>query len=191
MAGFTIKGKVDGLGAVKLQLRKLQHGARRVEEKMVRRGCGIVLKDAKARCPVSTDPHLKDARGLLKKSLGIKIARLAKAIVGIIGARRGFKKQVGTVTRGPRKGQPIYQDPANIHHLVEFGTRPHSLASGDTLDRTVKGVLKKGRQTSGARMHPGAKAKPHMRPAWDSNRGPVLDAMAETGWAEIDKLARG
>lgn len=48
--------------------------------------------------------------------------------------------------------------PANYAHLVEFGTEAHSLS---------------GKQNAG--QHPGARAKPFMRPAFDTMESTVID----------------
>lgn len=74
--------------------------------------------------------------GLLKKSIGSKTKIYKKVIaVGIVGARHGFRQQIGVVTRGgksnmemgkkiPRKvGEPVYADPTKYIHLVDRGTR--------------------------------------------------------------------
>lgn len=66
--------------------------------------------------------------GLLKKSLGQKVKTYAKSntVVAIVGPRKGFRKRIGTITRGKNKGQPVYADPVKYAHLVELGTRHSS-----------------------------------------------------------------
>lgn len=86
--------------------------------------------------------------GLLKKSLGRKLKTTKDGVVYVvIGPRKGMKKQVGTVTRGPRKGQPVYEDPAKIAHLVEQGHGgPHPAPAhpflGPTFDQ-MKGQVER------------------------------------------------
>ncbi len=58
-------------------------------------------------------------------------------------------------------GRKFLEDPANIAHLVEFGTQSHALAKGDV----VKERIQKGD------IHPGARPYPYMRPAWDEQKG--------------------
>lgn len=101
---------------------------KRLRNKHLRRGMNAVGKDllwaAKARTPKRT--------GLLYKSLGrkSKTYRGGAVIVAIVGARKGFRKQVGVRvfdsrpgTRYPKKaGDPVYADPTKYLHLVNLGT---------------------------------------------------------------------
>ena len=57
-------------------------------------------------------------------------------------------------------------------HLVEFGTAPHV----------------NGGQFAGT-MHPGTKAQPFMRPAWDGGKDKLMNDLKAELWAEIDKAA--
>lgn len=70
--------------------------------------------------------------GLLKKSLGQKVKVYPSGVaVGMVGAREGFKQQVGVRkqdsrpgARYPKKaGDPVYANPTKYLHLVELGTR--------------------------------------------------------------------
>lgn len=128
-----------------------------------------ILKDAKEKVPVDTK--------LLKKSLGRKKRsfKSGSVQVGVVGVRKHFKGKKGQRVRTDKfrvrigtdkAGKPIYVDPTNYAHLVEFGTKPHSLGKGDKLKR--KGRKHKEVQT-GAR-HPGTKRQPFLRPALDKNK---------------------
>src|SRR5579864_477519 len=71
--------------------------------KAVNAGSSIVLKAVKRRAPVEVGGgSLGRARaGLLKKSLGRKVkAYKSGVVVGIVGARKGFRKAIGVRTRG-------------------------------------------------------------------------------------------
>lgn len=57
-----------------------------------------------------------------------------------------------------------------IAHLVEFGTAPHW-------------------QPKRMRMHPGARAKPFMRPAYESTKVEVVDTFSAGVWARIRAAA--
>jgi HK97 gp10 family phage protein len=152
---LDLRKRVEGLAGLIAKFGALKVSAR---NKAIRKGltvgARIVQKAAKANCKTKT------GHGVLRKSIGqkVKIPRAnprtkAKAKPGyaVIGPRRKFKQQVGTYTRGPRAGQPKYEDPANIAHLVEFGHGgPHP-----------------------------APAHPFMRPAWHSSKAKVLAAMRE------------
>lgn len=192
-----MSAKVDGLKPLLVTLDRVKKGAKnKVLRRAVRKSSSIVLKAAKVKCPQRIDAsgYRKEnkSRGLLRKSLGIKIATYPKAVVGIIGPRRGFKTQIGVIRSGPNAGKPIFEDPANIAHLVEFGTRPHSLAKGDKLLTTVSGKAKKGeQQTAGAIMHPGSKPNSFMRDAWDNNRSQIRSTMSNEIAGGIATLAKG
>lgn len=66
---------------------------------------------------------------------------------------------------GPRSDS----DRTGVAHLVEFGTAPHMV---------------------GRKMHPGARAKPFMRPALDENADEAVKRFGERLGPEIDKAAR-
>ena len=63
--------------------------------------------------------------GLLRKSLGYKVKTYTKTgtAVAVCGPRKGFREQIGVVSRGKDKGKPIFADPQKYAHLVENGTR--------------------------------------------------------------------
>lgn len=110
------KGNVEGLDQVKGALKGVDQ---RVRKKALRKGVsaatGVILRRAKDKVRVRSKT--------LKKSLGrkVKVFR-GGAVVGIVGPRTGFKTQVGVVKSGPKAGQPIYENPTQIAHLVEKGT---------------------------------------------------------------------
>ena len=110
----------------------------------------------------------RNTSGLLEVSIGI-VQRKRKArgtVYSIVGPRTGFKDPISG------------ENPANISHLVEFGTRPHWIAP-----KNRAGVLKikRGRGPTrlvkGAVWHPGARPKPFMRPAYDTHGRGVLRTM--------------
>jgi HK97 gp10 family phage protein len=125
------KIEVIGLGDA---LNRLANLDRKVRKKLLRQyvneATKLVLKDAKKLAPKSTagNPNA----GLYRKSLGRKIKSYqgGAVMVGLVGARGGFRYPEGVRTRGQKKGEVWYQDPVNIAHLVEKGTahsaaRPH------------------------------------------------------------------
>lgn len=110
-----------------------------------------VLKAARARCP--------ERHGTLKRALGKrrKVYKRSGVVFVAVGPRRGFKD----TTTGA--------DPVNYAHLVEGGTAQHEVSS-------ASGKLAIGPVViSGTVDHPGAKAQPFMRPAYDSQRHTVVD----------------
>jgi HK97 gp10 family phage protein len=193
MAGaFSISGKIDGLGPMLRQLDRLKRGTRnKILRRAVSKASRIVLKAAKANCPQDT--------GALKRSLDIKLATYENGVVGVIGPSMAVVKdrKTGQMVQ-TRLGKWLAQNnlanrPEYYAHLVEFGTRPHSVASGDRLGRTVGGKLKDkpGKQTTGAAMNPGAKAKPFLRPAWDTSRDAVRQMMADEIALALVEVIRG
>lgn len=148
---FAIKTEIKGLDGL-LKKTKLLKNPVKAQQNACRRGGRVILKAAKPLCPEDTDPHLSE-KGLLRKSLGVIVKVYKKVrVIALIGPRRGFRRQVGTVRRGKRAGLPIYQDPAKIAHLVEYGHGgPHP-----------------------------APPKPFLRPATDSSQSAVVNEMAES-----------
>jgi hypothetical protein len=59
-----------------------------------------------------------------------------------------------------------------IAHLVEFGTKPH-------LQENFRGGF----------YHPGARAKPFFRPAFDSKKATVLETLGRRAWLRISTAA--
>lgn len=156
--------KTTGLGDV---FSALDNVEKKIRKKGIRKGMNeatkIVAKAAKQKAV--------RVSGLLAKSIGRKVGRdRRKVTVGLVGPRIGFA--------GSYAGKP--RDPEKYAHLVELGTAPHSVAKGDTLERkNRKGdVVKQASQTAG-KMHPGAQAKPFLRPAADDNVTRVRDAIAD------------
>jgi HK97 gp10 family phage protein len=77
-------------------------------------------------------------------------------------------------------------------HLVEFGTAPHTIIAGLRRKRaTGKKVLADGDMIFGkVAQHPGATAKPFMRPAFDENKEKALDILVKEIAAELVKAVK-
>lgn len=99
--------------------------------------------------------------GLLAKSLGTKTKTYRKSgtVFSAMGPRSGFE----AIITDP-SGRQYLANPANYAHLVEFGTRPH------------------GR-------HPGARAKPFMRPTFDQHVKSVVRVTSREIGKGIEKEA--
>ncbi len=113
-----IAAEIQGLTSL---LRKFEDVSKSLQKKYLRKGVNAANKkvkwSAKAACPRKS--------GLLAKSLGDKVKTYKSAtVVGIVGVRKGFRKEVGA----RKDGKPIFEDPAKIIHLVELGTK-HSRAA--------------------------------------------------------------
>lgn len=113
--------------------------AKRAPSAAVRAGSRIIINEARIRTPIKT--------GSLKKSIGLRIRKYSRSntLTGIIGPR-----SIPYATPSGKK------NPAFYGHLVEFGTAPHDLTSNK------KFIARKGAH------HPGAQARPYLRPAWDA-----------------------
>jgi HK97 gp10 family phage protein len=124
--------------------------AARVAGKASRKGLNVVLRSAKQKVTKRT--------GLLKKSLAViqKKYKHTGTIYNLVGPRRDMKD--------PQTGE----NPANIAHLVEFGTAPHTMAPKG-MAGSLKIKRREGPQVHvrGEIEHPGARAKPFLRPAYD------------------------
>ena len=121
---FKVKEHVTGLKEI---LQAMDDLPKNLRKKHLRKAMSDIAKKilwaAKARTPRGT--------GLLRKSLGRKIKVYPSGVVvGIVGARRGFRQQVGERVKDSRPGtkypkqagDPIYVDPTKYLHLVELGT---------------------------------------------------------------------
>lgn len=90
----------------------------------------------------------------LKKSLGRKVKVYSSGVaVVVVGPRVGFKKEV------VRDGRTVLANPVKYAHLVELGTRPH-------------------RYKTRAGRHPGATAKPFLRPAVEGIQATIRKVMS-------------
>lgn len=66
-------------------------------------------------------------------------------------------------------------------HFLEFGTRPHQIASGARARQvTASGrVKRRGHDIAGSRMHPGARAFPFLMPAEAETEEQVVDIVGQ------------
>lgn len=129
----------------------------------IRAGSKVIVAEAKRLCPVGP-PGGENARlyggreGLLRDSIRIKIPKkLGSLIVG--GLSAGGKVKGG--------GDAYYA------HMVEVGTASHVIKAPPGARLNVRGLL------YSSVMHPGAKKKPFLRPALDTQAGAAVEAMRE------------
>lgn len=174
MSKFSTKVSVTGLRDCMRRVAKLKRGVRnKLIRKAMSKSTQPLAKAAKSRAPKRF--------GLLQKSLGRKMKTYSKSgtVVAIVGPRSGFQRPVpGRGKNGKRRvANPLY-----YAHLVEKGTRPHSLGKGSRL----RG--KKARQ-SGA-MHPGARPRPFLGPAWRAGRAKVESTFRNELWAGIQQESK-
>lgn len=153
-----------------------------------------VLRSAKANAQKSNE------FGLLVKSLGMKqkTYRRTATVVTLVGPRKVFKKRVYTI---PRKNKPpiaVYRNPVPYAHLVEGGTQMHSLTKGDSARERGKTKIKqtfnstrvyiiKDKRWVTIRKHPGATAKPFLKPALEQHKANTSQIYHEEMRKELDK----
>lgn len=177
---FRTKGVPELVKALQAIDKKV---AKKALKQAVKEAAKPILKDARSNVAVDTRT--------LKKALGIKVKvyKGGSGIVGLVGVRKDkkgkpikHKKKVGT----NRKGEDVFRDPVYYAHLVEFGTRRHTIAKNDRLARKDR----KQKQVQTGRLHPGAKPQPFLRPALDGNRRQVKDTMIRVLKAALDEARK-
>ena len=153
---------------------------RKVMRPALAEGSRLIVKDAKARCPVTSRPHtVKGVKvlGRLRKSIGYKIKQYKNTgnWISIIGPRLG------------RWG--------GYHaHLVEFGSAPRwrdpPEMEGHGLRRRGRARLKYFAELLGVRGgYTGVMpAQPFMRPAFDENKQKAVAIVGRRARAELEKL---
>lgn len=113
----------------------------------LRAGAAVLLTEVQGRIPVSSGDLLASAR-ITSRAKGAEVTASVK-----VGNRIAW-----------------------YAHLVEFGTRPHTITP-----KKAGGALQFGGITTKSVEHPGTRARPFMRPALDS----VLPAMIDAVTARI------
>lgn len=137
--------------------RALESFSANVERNMLRgamrAGAQVIQEEAKARVPKNT--------GALRDSLRVQTGAKGGKVFAYVKAGRSKKKD-----------DPWYA------HLVEYGVKPHVIIAG--------GGTKKGKAlAAGARIlgekvdHPGAQAKPFLRPAFSTKAQSAIDTIAD------------
>lgn len=176
---------------------KLQRLADQVSKKAQRRalaaGAVVVREDARRRVSVRS--------GSLRKSIvsGTRQTASTKEVYGYVTIaakafrinKKGKAKVVSAKVQKARNAKYVRGEiyPRNYAHLVEFGTSPHSVRSGAT-NSGVAGFLSRWGAELDGRLHPGARQKPFMRPAVDSNGEQISAAIEKVLRAAIEKEAR-
>lgn len=92
-----------------------------------------------------------------------------------IRASAGIDKRVGRVTARVRAGgrKTKRSEGAFYAHMVEFGTQPHDIKPRGRKSMVVAGLLRE------IVHHPGAAARPFMRPAMDASHAAAAQAVAD------------
>ena len=184
----VINGKpiIVGLEDVQQSLRDL---GKRLSTNVVRRGllagAGVIRDEARRLAPVRT--------GALRKSIvsqtkgrGYDGTGPTEHVAVVTIAKKAYQQTATGKIRGVKKSdfkkkQGLIK-PRQYAHLVEFGTRPHSLKKGDQLARGRRPHVQ-----TGPANHPGATAKPFMRPAFDTKKQEAIRVFAATVRTELAK----
>ena len=161
---------VIGLEDVKKKLATL---GKRLATNVLRRGllagAGLIRDDARSRVSKRTGRLKKniiaESRGVFKDGSGTPVEHRAVALVR------------GKARDGKRSARAYA-------HFVEFGTKPHYMDKG-SINVLFKGS--KAKITRKGKIHPGAKAKPFMRPAFDAKKHEAVRAMEKRIRQELDK----
>lgn len=169
-----LQGKADVSEGIRIQgakqlMKKLNAVARHdsraiglIRTKAVRIGAKPIWMAARAKCP--------KRHGQLKRSMGAvyRTYRRSSTRVAVIGARSGFKTTIN--------GRLV--DPRKYLHLMEYGTAPHQQHGKFWIP--FLGFV------SGIR-HPGAKAQPFIRPAYDSQAETAASLVMKEMWAGVER----
>ena len=144
---------LEGLKEVRDLITKLPDQlAREVYPQAVRNALEIMREDARSRVPAEN--------GQLREAIKIRTERSS--------ARGGVRTQLYSDSRS---------EGAAYARLIEYGTDPHRIPKreSDTDDRSVH---RSGDGQGKRAQHPGSKATPFMRPAFEATKRRVVDTLA-------------
>lgn len=128
--------------------------------------------------------------GALAQAQAVKAAKGTRGSTASYAVQGSKRKYVRMVKLKGRK-KPTKVVPAFYDHLVQMGTRSHALGKGESLGRSGRRTAVRTAQGTGK--HPGAKANPFRRRAWQTVKEPAsraaLDAMSVAVKKEIARQA--
>lgn len=113
-----------------------------------------------------------------KANVPVNSGDLRASIRVSAGTKRGGRVYAHVKAGGRKKGDPFYA------HFVEFGTRPHEIRPRGAISLFFAGLFSK------LIKHPGAKAKPYMRPAFDRKSDDAIRAFTDYARGRIEKIAK-
>ncbi|MFN0133425.1 MAG: HK97-gp10 family putative phage morphogenesis protein [Phycisphaerales bacterium] len=166
--------------------RKMDQLGVRIATNVVRRGllagAGLMRDDARRRVSVRRGALKKaiiaetDRKGSTRERIvaNVKIAPRAFTVTA-----KGRLKAVSKKVQKERKRRSIKGEiyPRNYAHLVEYGTRPHHVGKGSKLSKGKASGL----------LHPGARPRPYMRPAYDAKSAEARQLVERVVKAEFVK----
>ncbi len=152
--------------------------SRQLAVRIVKAGAKVVQASARAKAP-------RGKTGLLKKAIGMKAVKGTRGktlAFAVIGAR--------SKVEGAKGGKTV--KPSKYAHLVERGTKPHSLVKrAKKADVAGWAAREKLIAAGGGKKHPGATPKPFLGPALQSSKAAAGRAMERVAEQEIWKYASG
>lgn len=130
--------------------------------------------------------------GILKKSISRKQKRYRRAntTITVVGPKQGLKQIVSRKRVFGKRTIEFKEprDPVYYAHIVEKGTRPHTLGKGTKLFLRAGGGKTPGEQRG--RMHPGSKAQPFLKPALVAREAQTVQIFADEMKRFIDEATR-
>lgn len=158
------KGKLDGMADVLARLKNLKESARnRVLRPAVAKATRLLAKRAKQTAPIGPTR-------LLRKSIGAKVKVYRLAVVGVIGARTGFRTVIN--------GRPV--DPTKYLHLAELGRKAISVIRKKALARGGEFFGRKVAAARGSRF---------LERAWAAGKAEAAAVITAEVAAGLEKLA--
>jgi hypothetical protein len=151
-----------------------QNKTRDVTLKGVRAAAKVLERAAKREAPKRT--------GLLRKAQGT-IAKKGRKGTTTSFAVQGARKRIEAVVVPPGRKKAVRVVPAFYDHLVQGGTKPHSMGKVITEDQEFRVPGKLGYKTKQVRIgqaegrrHSGAKKNPYRKRAWDASKSEAGEA---------------
>jgi HK97 gp10 family phage protein len=161
----------EGVGDLAYRLWLLGENVGPAVNRALRGAARTVVDEAKANAPRRT--------GALARSQGLRIRRYESSrYTAVMGARRGF----GGMMQVSRRGKPIRVNPANYHHLVEFGTAP----GARRMEQSRSAAVRRRATTTARRFHPGTAPRPFLQDAFGRHAVSLLAGIRE----ELGRLIR-
>lgn len=131
---------------------------RNIMRAALRAGARVIANEAKKNVPVKM--------GALKRSIRTDSTRVKGGVQA-------------TAKAGGRSGGRAKDKSAFYAQFVEYGTAAHMIKAGEKKKRLVF-IARDGNRVSTTKVnHPGATAKPFMRPAFDAKGGEAVNAVAK------------
>lgn len=179
MPGLRVQVRYE-VGPMMAKLEAVKRGVRnRILRKALRAGSRVVVVAVRALVPVRR--KVKGAnispQKLLKKSIGVKMMTYRSGVVvGVVGAR-SKKTRIGVRVRGRHAGQAVYENPANIAHMVERGHAVGIRKGAGILGAVARAARRLARRLVGG----GGTVPPH----------PFLDPALKSSKAGAESAIRG